>query len=136
MDVHVCSDKGYLTKVICYKVIFTNLSVTNLYDVTNLSVTNCYKLSTKLPQTGTFEGVGTTIVKVLTMFTGEINFDMYFVPPTTDTPNPVSYPYSTYPLYIFFLFLCPIILMNLLVRFVNFLRLLFIYIVVDVCCCD
>ncbi|XP_063675469.1 transient receptor potential cation channel subfamily A member 1 homolog [Bolinopsis microptera] len=66
------------------------------------------------PQTGTFEGVGTTIVKVLTMFIGEINFDMYFVPLAFEGPNPVKYPYSTYPLYMMFLFLCPIILMNLL----------------------
>ncbi|KAL5264637.1 hypothetical protein ACHWQZ_G005652 [Mnemiopsis leidyi] len=63
---------------------------------------------------GTFRQPGYTLVKLLTMFTGEINFDMYFVPPAFDKPNPVIYPYSTYPLYILFLFFCPIILMNLL----------------------
>lgn len=63
---------------------------------------------------GTFRQPGYTLAKMLTMFTGEINFDMYFVPAGIDQPNLIDYPFSTYPLYIIFLFLCPVILMNLL----------------------
>ena len=51
----------------------------------------------------------------MTMFTGEINFDMYFIPPALEADNPMEFPYSTYPLYLLFIFLFPVILMNLLV---------------------
>ncbi|XP_063694272.1 transient receptor potential cation channel subfamily A member 1-like [Bolinopsis microptera] len=70
------------------------------------------------PETETFKGIGTSIGKVVTMFTGQsLSFETYFVAANSAIPDfihPVQYPYSTYPLYMMFLFLCPIILMNLL----------------------
>lgn len=63
-----------------------------------------------------FMDVGLSIVKTMTMTTGEFEFDTTFRQCGEECPTELPYPIVSYVLWIFFLILMPILLTNLLVR--------------------
>ena len=69
-----------------------------------------------------FANVWVSIVKTMTMTTGEFEYDNIFRQCGEECPTEVPYPEVSYVLWIFFLILMPILLTNLLVSYSSYVR--------------
>ena len=90
----------------------TLLVKTDHFPIRLLIILSLFLISKRTP----FHDPGRTIVKTMTMTTGEFEFDRVFRQDNSTEVDDIQYGVVSYTLWILFLILMPILLTNLLVR--------------------